>query len=125
MAMTTKEIRKENFLFLSKDFKFQRQFCEKIGIKDTEFSQIKSGLKPIGTNRARKIEQAMSLPEGYMDQSHAPVGRRESDADTEFLVAAISKLPANSRAHLVRFIFSIAAELPMQDTASQVEHLTE
>ncbi|HDR9065512.1 TPA: hypothetical protein ACU967_002270 [Burkholderia contaminans] len=80
-----KQIRRENFLFLFEQFKERvrqtlpsekdrgmlKRFSEQLGISDKFVSHINTGRKPIGDRAAQKIEEALSLPRGWMDETHA------------------------------------------------------
>ncbi|WP_175795941.1 hypothetical protein [Burkholderia anthina] len=80
-----KQIRRENFLFLFEQFKERvrqtlpsepdrgmlKRFAEQLGISDKFVSHINTGRKPIGDKSAQKIEAAMGLPRGWMDEAHS------------------------------------------------------
>lgn len=83
-----KEIRKANFDFLFEQFKERvrqswpsepekgmlKRFAEELGISDAFMSHVKTGRKPIGDKTAKKIEDALRLGHGWMDESHPDDG---------------------------------------------------
>lgn len=67
--MAIEDIRRENARVLAKKAGGPARFAEKTGMSDSQVSQIigKNPTKNIGGNVARKIEDAFSLPKGWMD----------------------------------------------------------
>lgn len=68
-GMAIDDIRRENARALAKKAGGPARFAEKTGMSDSQVSQIigKNPTKNIGGNLARKIEEALSLPRGWMD----------------------------------------------------------
>lgn len=116
--MDITEIRYRNFQHLFEQFKevvrrddpgapekgMLKAFGGRLGIREAYMSHIQTKYKGIGPTTARKIEQALSLPHGWMDQQHDKKPRAthaepqpalegaEQEADAEelaFLEAAI------------------------------------
>ncbi|WP_011298531.1 LexA family transcriptional regulator [Cupriavidus necator] len=74
--MEIKDIRRNNLLALLSGFASIRAFADRTGVPAAYISQIKNeaGGRGMGNKTARTIEEALSLPNGYMDQAHAEAG---------------------------------------------------
>ena len=73
----------------------QKKLSEKSGIYYTYISNLRQGHKEMGEEIARKIEAAMSLSPGWMDQSHSSVQDEQgTDAKTPEDVAMDQRLLA-------------------------------
>ncbi|GAB3099818.1 LexA family transcriptional regulator [Pseudomaricurvus hydrocarbonicus] len=68
--MDIKRIRAQNLETLIAECDSVKACAAKIGIEPSYISQIRSGLKNIGHQIARRAEQAFNKPQGWMDQSH-------------------------------------------------------
>lgn len=112
--MEIREIRLKNFLALSDGYKTKAQFCSAIDMQPSYFSQIKRGDKAIGDDIARKVEEKLGLPRGYMDAARTPNGVAEAGgtipSETLGLAYALETLPRNIRDSLSRLIYTLAAE---------------
>jgi len=70
--MNRKEMRRDRLKLLLKDvFKTQVALANAINVPDNYVSRMKSGLKGIGEDTARKIEAAANKPRGWLDGEEA------------------------------------------------------
>lgn len=69
-AMDIQEIRRKNLENLLEGFHTIREFADATGSAPAHISQMKNGVRVMGTAVARRIEHAMGKPRGWMDQSH-------------------------------------------------------
>lgn len=110
--METRDIRLQNLLDLAAGYKRNAEFCEKIEMNPTYFSQIKTGRKAIGDDRARRIEEALGLQRGYLDtpktEDKAETG--QIPVETLGVAYALEALSPSVRDGLVRLIYNMAAE---------------
>lgn len=106
--METREIRLRNLLELASGYKRFAEFCEKIDMSPSYFSQIKSGTKDIGDKIARKVEVRLGIPRGYLDVPHQQVPAGDT-SDSIGLAFAINALHPAIREQLRRLIFIMAA----------------
>lgn len=68
--MTIEDIRRANIRFWAEKLG-RATLAEKLGYKDTIYiNQLCAGHGSFGGRTARKIERALSLPEGWFDVSH-------------------------------------------------------
>lgn len=115
--MDIKQIRLQNLLALAASFKLMSDFCEKIDMQPSYYSQIKAGTKGIGNERARRTEVLLELPHGWMDMVHsATAGETVSDASMPdrsamSLAYVIEELPLVIRERIKSLIYSLASEL--------------
>ena len=68
-----------------------KMFADRIGLSDRYLSHIKCKRKNIGNNVARTIEEALGLPNGWMDREHAKgsnLTEEIDDAEKIFLETA-------------------------------------
>jgi len=109
--METREIRLKNLLALSDKHRKIIDFCRKVEMNPSYFSQIKSGKKAIGDEIARKLERKLGLDRGYLDTIHDGAQAHGSPVAGEVMAAAYSMqmLPAPLRDQLSRLIHQIAA----------------
>ncbi|MBB3006018.1 LexA family transcriptional regulator [Cupriavidus alkaliphilus] len=70
--MEIKDIRRNNLLTLLSSHASIRAFADRTGVPAAYVSQIKNEAdgRGMGSKTARKIEEALGLPVGYMDQAH-------------------------------------------------------
>lgn len=117
--METKEIRLTNLLALAAGYKRNSQFCERIGMNPTYFSQVKTGRKSIGDELARRIEQSLGLPRGYLDTPKTDK-QRDGNVPIETLSAAyaLEALAPAVRDTITRLIYTLAAEAAEQKAFS-------
>jgi hypothetical protein len=112
--METKDIRLENLLALATGSKVA-DFCQKIDISTSYFSQIKHRRKNIGDDIARKVEERLGLPNGYMDTPKSVQGTGEAangiSAETLGIACAIETLPRPIRDSLSRLVYNLAADV--------------
>jgi transcriptional regulator with XRE-family HTH domain len=81
-----------------------KRFAEKLGISQAYMSHINTGYKPIGARMARKFEEALSLPDGWMDQLHDEASTRSPDEEA-FIAAALElyrESPTDAQAALLK-----------------------
>lgn len=69
--MDKKQIRLENLRILRSRVKTQAEFAEAVTSTSPYVSQLLAGRQPIGTNFARRIEQAFGVHDGWMDIDHS------------------------------------------------------
>ena len=63
---TIREIRRENLIRLVHSYKSQRQFAQSVGLVPSHASQLLSGKREMGEEVARRIEEALGMPDGFM-----------------------------------------------------------
>lgn len=112
--METRDIRLSNLLDLSSGYGKIVDFCRKVGMNPSYYSQIKSGKKAIGDDIARKVERALGLDRGYLDtpKNAGPVKQPFSnsvDNDVMAIAYSIQSLPNGLRDQLQRMVHQIAA----------------
>lgn len=128
---TIEQIRNENYLFLFEQFKEEirrswpaepdrgmlRRFAQRIGISPISASQHKNG-KVIGTKMANRIEDALKLPEGWMDTDHAKESAEPEDGDLAAAMDAFRGMyehsPEATRAALVKVMGAIVTGKPIE-----------
>ena len=69
--MTSKEIRKKNLEKLIAKHGNQRKLADKIGTVPAYISQMMTDVRKMGDDLARRIEEKLRLPKGWMDQDHS------------------------------------------------------
>jgi hypothetical protein len=108
---TAKELRLLNYLRLAKQYRFVKDFCAEIDIKPSYHTQIVAPEgKGIGDALARRIEERLNLPRGYMDKDHAET-KDTVISKGAALAAVIDDLPESIAENLKRLVFSIALEI--------------
>ncbi len=65
--MNASEIRLARFLELLEQYSTAAEFAQAIGKSTAYVGHLKSGFRNIGNRTARHIEEALQLPDGYMD----------------------------------------------------------
>jgi hypothetical protein len=113
--METKDIRLENLLALASAYKRNTMFCEQIKMNPTYFSQLKTHRKSIGDDLARRIEETLSLPRGYLDTpKDAPKEQAQAQnhipCETMGIAYALETLSQPVREGISRLIYTLAAE---------------
>lgn len=63
----SKTIRRENLLGILKEYRYDADFARAYDLSEGLISQIKNGTRKIGDDLARKIEDRMKKPKGWMD----------------------------------------------------------
>lgn len=108
--MEIKAIRLRNLLSLAEQYPRNIDFCERVKMNPTYFSQIKSGKKAIGDEIARKVEAHLGLDRGFIDVMHgeAPHPRAPS-SEALAMSYAIDSLPAPIRDAFKRLVYQVAA----------------
>lgn len=115
--MDIKQIRLQNMLALANGYGRIADFCEKIDMQPSYFSQVKAGTKGIGDDRARRTEVLLELPHGFMDMVHTTAsGEKVSDASMPdrsamSLAYIIEELPPIIRERIKGLVYSLASEL--------------
>ena len=66
--MRNKEIRRANLMRLLTEFRSIEAFSEKTKMNPQHVSQLKNGSRGIGDKVAEKIEKALGLEDGYLDE---------------------------------------------------------
>lgn len=64
------DVRKNNFLALKDGYKTSAEFASAAGLNPSAVSLIMKGKREIGELQARKIERALGLPLGWMDEEN-------------------------------------------------------
>lgn len=118
--METKDIRLANILQIASQYKRDAEFCKVIEMNPTYFSQLRNERKVIGDDLARRIEEKLSLPRGYLD---TPKGNPASTGteipiDTLSIAYALQTLSPAVRASLSQLIYHLAAEAKSVATAT-------
>lgn len=115
-TMDINEIRKENLDKLLEKFSTIREFADVTGSAAAHISQMKNGVRPMGTAVARRIESAMKLPRGWMDQSHLEDEESKPEVSEEALKLAqvLTLQPADKLEKLrgALAIADISADMP-------------
>ncbi|HEX8106731.1 MAG TPA: helix-turn-helix transcriptional regulator [Kofleriaceae bacterium] len=78
--MENKEVRRLRLLELAKQYGTLKALAEETGTDPAHLSQIKNSTRDMGEDVARRIEQALKKPAGWMD---APPGAQGPLADDE------------------------------------------
>lgn len=110
--MESKEIRLNNLLALATGYKRNAEFCKRIGMNPTYFSQLKTGRKTVGDELARRIEATLGLPRGYLDtqKTETPPSHGQIPVETMGIAYALEALSPAIRETLSRLIYTLAAE---------------
>lgn len=107
--MDINEIRLNNLLILIERFRTDKEFCEAVGISATYLPQVKAGTKRLGEVIARRIENAMGLEHGWLDQVHTgAITTPALDIENIAALHALETLPAPLRDTLRRLLFLTA-----------------
>ena len=108
--METREIRLANLLALAANYRRLADFCERIGVSPSYFSQVKSGRKALGDVMVRKIEEKLGLHRGYMDtiREGAEETKRPPASDALAVAYAIESLPAPLREQFTKLVHQVA-----------------
>jgi hypothetical protein len=61
-----RDIRRENLARLVRGYKSQRQFAKSVGLVPAHTSQLLSGTRDMGEDVARRIEDALGMPSGFL-----------------------------------------------------------
>lgn len=88
--METKTIRLRNLLALADKYKRIIDFCKRIEMNPSYFSQIKNGTKAIGDDIARRVEATLGIPRGYLDVMHDSVTEENKPPEAAALAVAYS-----------------------------------
>lgn len=117
--MEIKQTRLRNLLSLAEHYRRNIDFCERIEMNPTYFSQIKSGKKAVGDEIARKVEALLGLDRGYLDVAHGEdrVQQRAPSSEAMAVAYAIDSLPTPIRDACKRLIYQIAAAQVSESTA--------
>lgn len=109
--MEIKEIRLNNLLALSSKYGRIVDFCDRIAMNPSYFSQIKSGKKAIGGDIARKVEEKLGMPRGYMDslQDEDKLPSKPPGTDALATAYSIEALPAPLREQFKRLVYQVSA----------------
>lgn len=88
--------RRNNLNRLLADYPTQRHFADAVGLSVAQVSHLVTGVREMGEEIARRIEQALGLEMGWMDR----------DADTSDSMAGVSP----SSLHLAREIEALPSK---------------
>lgn len=135
-TQTIYDIRLRNLLVLFDQFKqgvwmddptapergMLRRFSERAGISSPIFaSNLTNGSKRMGNEVARKIEEAMGLEMGWMDQDHTNDASEMSEDDLAFrdsVMAMYRQAPEASRAAVLRVLQALVLGKPIEEVVS-------
>jgi hypothetical protein len=97
--MNSSQIRHKNFHTLFEDFITRhpnqprrgmlKQFAQHLKLSERYLSHIKCQRKNIGNSVARVIEDALGLPQGWMDREHDAQGAPVDDTEKLFIETAL------------------------------------
>lgn len=108
---TVSEIRLQNFLNLAQQEELFNRFCERVGIQESYGSRIKSKDRPVGNTIARRVEQRLGLPEGWMDASHETAQPQTQEGPSSAGIALlIDRLPVATRTRLISLIHAMVSD---------------
>lgn len=110
--METKNIRLANLLQIASQYKRDAEFCKLIEMNPTYFSQLRNERKIIGDDLARRVEEKLALPRGYLDtpKGNTASAGAEIPIDTLSIAYALQTLSPAVRASLSQLIYHLAAE---------------
>lgn len=112
--MESKQIRLMNLLELARKHRNGAEFCQKIGMNPSYFSQLKTGRKTIGDELARRVEKTLGLPRAYLDTQRQPAesGSEPVKMETLSVAYALERLSPTVKESVFRLIYTLAAEMP-------------
>jgi hypothetical protein len=117
--MEIKETRLTNFMTLASGYPKIVDFCDAIQMAPSYFSQVKRGQKMIGDDRARQIEEALSLPLGWMDMPHDQSAEPQRLPSDELGVAyALASLPEAIKQRIKSLVYDLAADYASRTPSS-------
>ena len=95
---TIREIRRDNLIRLLGSYKSKRQFAESVGLAPAHVSQLANGVRDMGEEVARRIEQALGLSIGFMSLTpDVPAQAPTIEPELQYLPSDELKLLANYR----------------------------
>jgi hypothetical protein len=105
--MDAKQARSANFAALANRYPTLRAFAEAAGLSPAHASQIRGAVRSIGDDIARRIEERLRLPHGWMDQPHPDQGEttplpREPDPREQALLGHWRALTAAQQDEVLR-----------------------
>lgn len=115
--------RRGNLNRLLADYKTQRQFGDAVGLSVAQISHIVTGVREMGEEVARRIEQTLGLPLGWMDRSDVAVEEpidysRAFPADQAKLLADYQRLSPKHR-DVVRELMAMYARQEQEQEQPQ------
>lgn len=122
--MDIKQIRLHNFLALSAGYDTKQQFCKAISIRPAYFSQLKAGTKTIGDKVARRIEELLDIPTGFLDtlQDTRQTAEKLPTSPAINMAYLIDDMPPLIRERMRSLILAVAAELGEKDAKQASVH---
>ena len=111
--------RRDNLKRLLADYPTQRHFAEAVGLSVAQVSHLVTGVREMGEEIARRIEEALGLEMGWMDRSvdAAVSGAGVSPASLR-LAREIEALPSQQRGALQALVDSMAQPRIEDDRAA-------
>lgn len=110
--MEAKHIRLQNLMELAQQYKKTSDFCDKIEMSPSYYSQVKTGKKAIGDEVARRTERLLGIPLGFMDTIH---GEKKADnampTDVLGVAFSIEAMPTGVRDSFKNLIYHMALAL--------------
>ena len=116
--MNIKETRLANLLAQINPGESDLHFCNRIGLNSSYLPQLKSGIKSVGDNIARRSEEALGLPNGFLD---LPQDEKTLDEDVIALARSLQSLPQPLRAPFRNLAFQVAAYCQSQEIVPEDE----
>ena len=110
--MNIKETRLANLLAQINPGESDLHFCNRIDLNPSYMPQLKSGLKTIGDKIARRSEERLGLPHGFLD---IPQDDETMDSDLIALARSLQSLPQPLRAPFRQLALQVAALLARED----------
>lgn len=109
--MESKTIRLNNLIALASKYRRVVEFCERIGMQPSYFSQLKSERKSVGDDLARKIEEKLGLQRGYLDVQHNEKDDAPAPPASDALGVAysIEAMPEPLREQFKKLVYQVAA----------------
>lgn len=99
--MEVREIRRLNVGYLTEKVG-RRVFADKLGYSDTNYiNQIVKGHAKIGPGVSRRIEEAMDLPEGWLDAPHPDLWGKTSEEVAEYTREILESLSNSDLSRLI------------------------
>jgi hypothetical protein len=128
---TVDQVRLRNLKFLLEQFKDEirsqypehpergmlKLFAERVGISVINFRQIMSGHKLAGPNIRDRIEDALSLPRGWLDSDHSQDQLAKDDdakAFSDSVMALYNQAPEATRIAMFKVMSALVTNKPLE-----------
>lgn len=107
--MTAADNRKANLVKLAERFGTLDKLAAETGSSDRHLSQMKNGVRKMGDKVARRFEEKLGLPPGWMDERHGQPKARQGSLATDALVKDFEELPQLLQEHVARMAHDLRA----------------